>query len=34
METEFKISFTDGAVVEIVGDDNLLYDIKFYKLKA
>jgi len=30
METEFKISFNDGAVVEIVGENNLLYDVKFY----
>lgn len=30
MATEFKVAFTDGAVVEIIGDDDLLYDVKFY----
>lgn len=30
MTTEFKVSFTDGAIVEIMGNDDLLYDVKFY----
>lgn len=30
MQTEFKISYVDGASVEVIGHDENQYDIKFY----